>query len=99
MELAATPAMRASVMDRSTRLQREFQFTVTRNSSSKPEILRPPTSPTKEVEMYARNVRIKLKADSAREFTRLIEKEIIPKLSKQKGFKDEISFVSLERNE
>ena len=49
--------------------------------------------------MYARNVRIKLKADSAPEFTRLIEKEIIPILSKQKGFKDEISFVSLERNE
>jgi hypothetical protein len=49
--------------------------------------------------MYARNVRIKLKADSAQEFARLVEKEIIPILRKQKGFKDEISFVSLERNE
>ena len=49
--------------------------------------------------MYARNVRIKLKADSAPEFTRLLEKEIIPLLHKQKGFMDEISFVSPERNE
>jgi hypothetical protein len=49
--------------------------------------------------MYARNVRIKLKADSAPEFTRLLEKEIIPLLHKQKGFRDEISFVSPERNE
>jgi hypothetical protein len=49
--------------------------------------------------MYARNVRIKLKTDSAPEFARLVEKEIIPLLHKQKGFKDEISFVSPERNE
>jgi hypothetical protein len=49
--------------------------------------------------MYARNVLIKLKADSASEFARLLEKEIIPLLRKQKGFQDEISFVSLERNE
>jgi hypothetical protein len=49
--------------------------------------------------MYARNVRIKLKADSAPEFARLLEKEIIPLLRKQKGFKDEISFVAPERNE
>jgi hypothetical protein len=49
--------------------------------------------------MYARKVGIKLKANSAREFARLIEKEIIPLLRKQKGFKDEISFVSPERNE
>jgi hypothetical protein len=49
--------------------------------------------------MYARKVRIKLKADSAPEFARLVENEIIPLLRKQKGFKDEISFVSPERNE
>jgi hypothetical protein len=49
--------------------------------------------------MYARNVRIKLKANSAPEFARLIETEIIPLLHKQKGFQDEISFVSPERNE
>jgi hypothetical protein len=44
--------------------------------------------------MYARNVSLKLKANSAPEFARLIEKEIIPLLRKQKGFQDEISFVS-----
>jgi hypothetical protein len=49
--------------------------------------------------MYARNVKIKLKSDSAPEFARLVEKEIIPLLRKQKGFKDEISFVSPELNE
>ncbi|HEU4340309.1 MAG TPA: hypothetical protein VFU31_01935 [Candidatus Binatia bacterium] len=49
--------------------------------------------------MYARNVSLKLKPNSAPEFVRLIEKEIIPLLRKQKGFQDEISFVSAERNE
>lgn len=49
--------------------------------------------------MYARNVRIKLKANSAPEFTRLLEKEIIPLLRKQKGFRDEISFIAPDRNE
>ena len=49
--------------------------------------------------MYARNVRIKLKADGAPEFTRLLEKEIIPLLRKQKGFRDEITLVAPERNE
>ena len=49
--------------------------------------------------MYSRNDRIRLKSDSAPEFARLFEKEIIPLLRKQTGFKDEISFVSPERNE
>jgi len=49
--------------------------------------------------MYARNVRIKLRANSAPEFTRLLEKEIIPLLRKQKGFQDEISFIAPDRNE
>jgi len=49
--------------------------------------------------MYTRNVSIKLKANSAPEFTRTLEKEIIPLLRKQKGFQDEISFVAPERNE
>jgi hypothetical protein len=48
--------------------------------------------------MYTRNVRIELKADSVPEFTRLLEKEIIPLLRHQKGFQDEISFAA-ERNE
>ena len=49
--------------------------------------------------MYARNIRIKLNADSVPEFTRLLEEEIIPLLRKQKGFQDEISFLAPERNE
>ena len=49
--------------------------------------------------MYTRNVSLKLKTNSVPEFTRTLEKEIIPLLRKQKGFQDEISFVAPERNE
>ena len=49
--------------------------------------------------MYARNVRIKLKADSAQEFRRLLDQKIIPMLHTQKGFQNEITFVSAQRNE
>ena len=49
--------------------------------------------------MYTRNVRIKLKRNSTREFTRILEEKIIPLLRKQKGFQHEISFVAPERNE
>jgi heme-degrading monooxygenase HmoA len=49
--------------------------------------------------MYTRNVSIKLKADGAKEFTRMLENEVIPVLRKQKGFKDEITLVAPERNE
>jgi heme-degrading monooxygenase HmoA len=49
--------------------------------------------------MYTRNVTIKLKDNSAREFTRTLENEVIPVLRKQKGFKDEITLIAPERNE
>ncbi len=49
--------------------------------------------------MYTRNVSMKLKPNSAPEFVRTLEKEVIPLLRKQKGFRDEISFVAPERNE
>jgi len=49
--------------------------------------------------MYTRNVRIKLKANGALEFTRILEKEIIPLLRKQEGFQDEMLFVAPQRNE
>ncbi len=42
--------------------------------------------------MFARNVRIQLKPNTATEFTRLLEKDVIPALRKQKGFQDEITF-------
>jgi heme-degrading monooxygenase HmoA len=49
--------------------------------------------------MYTRNVSLKLKANSAPEFTRTLENEVIPMLRKQKGFRDEITLVAAERNE
>ena len=44
--------------------------------------------------MYARRVSLQLKPNSTAEFTKRLEKEIIPMLRKQKGFKDEITFVA-----
>ena len=49
--------------------------------------------------MYTRNVRIKLRADCMQEFRRLLRQTIIPLLRAQKGFQDEITFVTAERNE
>ena len=49
--------------------------------------------------MYTRNVSMKLKANSAKEFARTLENEVIPVLRRQKGFKDEITLVAPERNE
>ncbi len=49
--------------------------------------------------MFARQVTLKLKADSAQELTRLIDNEIIPMLRKQKGFRDETIFIAPERSE
>ncbi len=43
--------------------------------------------------MYARRVSLKLKPNSTAEFTQRLEKEVIPMLRKQKGFRDEITFV------
>ena len=44
--------------------------------------------------MFARTVSIQLKANSAAEFTKALESEIIPLLRKQKGFQDEITLVA-----
>src|SRR6184192_1838867 len=49
--------------------------------------------------MYARNVSLHLKANTAGEFTRTFEKDVLPLLRKQNGFKDEISFVAPDRSE
>ena len=45
--------------------------------------------------MFARNVSIRLKANMLSEYTRTFEKEVLPLLRKQNGFKDEITFTSL----
>jgi hypothetical protein len=47
----------------------------------------------KELFMYARNVTLHLKPNSAREFTRMLETDVLPVLRKQNGFKDELTFV------
>jgi hypothetical protein len=49
--------------------------------------------------MFGRQVTLKLKANSAAELTRLNDSEIIPLLRKQKGFRDETTFISPERSE
>jgi hypothetical protein len=49
--------------------------------------------------MYTRKDRIKLRADSVPEFRRLLEYKILPLLRAQKGFQDEITLLSSQRNE
>ena len=44
--------------------------------------------------MFARRVYMHLKPNSVAEFTQRLEKEVLPLLRKQKGFQDEITFVS-----
>jgi heme-degrading monooxygenase HmoA len=48
--------------------------------------------------MFARHVSVKLKTNSAPEFKRIIENEILPLLRNQKGFLDEITFIAPERS-
>jgi hypothetical protein len=43
--------------------------------------------------MFARNVSIHLKPHMLSDYTRTFEKEILPLLRKQNGFKDEITFA------
>src|SRR5437016_13785488 len=49
--------------------------------------------------MYARNVTLHLKANTAPEFTRTLETDVLPVLRKQSGFKDEITFLAADRAE
>ena len=44
--------------------------------------------------MFARKVSMHLKPNSAAELTRRLDKDIIPMLRKQKGFQDEITFIT-----
>src|SRR5437879_5563101 len=44
----------------------------------------------KEVDMFARFVSMRVKSGNLTEFNRILEKEIIPLLQRQKGFRDEI---------
>jgi hypothetical protein len=44
--------------------------------------------------MYARNVSFRLKTNMLTDYTRAFDKDILPLLRKQNGFKDEITFAS-----
>jgi hypothetical protein len=44
--------------------------------------------------MFARNVSIHLKSNMLSDYTRTFEKDVLPLLRKQKGFRDEITFVA-----
>jgi hypothetical protein len=43
--------------------------------------------------MFARNISLHLKPNTLGEFTKTMEKQVLPLLRKQKGFRDEITFV------
>ncbi len=45
-------------------------------------------------DIYARRVSMQLKPNCRAEFTQKLEAEVIPMLRKQKGFQDEITFVT-----
>lgn len=49
--------------------------------------------------MYARNVTLHLKANSADLFSRTLETDVLPMLRKQNGFKDELAFVGSDGTE
>jgi hypothetical protein len=43
--------------------------------------------------MFARNVSIHLKSNTLSDYTRTFEKDVLPLLRKQKGFRDDITFA------
>jgi len=49
--------------------------------------------------MFARSVTVRLKPNSVVDFNKTMEKEILPLLQKQKGFRDEISLVASNGSE
>jgi len=49
--------------------------------------------------MFTRHVIMQLKPNSAAEFTRLVEKTVLPMMRRQSGFRDEITFISTDDSE
>ena len=49
--------------------------------------------------MFARNVHLQLKPNTAPQFTQTLEKEVLPILRKQPGFQEEIAFIGSNGNE
>jgi heme-degrading monooxygenase HmoA len=44
--------------------------------------------------MFARNVSIRLKANTLKDFTQVFDQDIVPMLRKQPGFRDEIALAN-----
>ena len=44
--------------------------------------------------MFARNVHLHLKPNTAKQFTQTLEKDVLPLLRKQPGFQDEVAFIA-----
>ena len=49
--------------------------------------------------MFARSVTMRLKPNTVAEFNKTLEKEVLPLLQKQKGFRDELTLVSSNGSE
>ena len=49
--------------------------------------------------MFARNVHLHLKSNTATQFAQTLEKDILPLLRKQPGFQEELAFVTPSGNE
>jgi len=49
--------------------------------------------------MFARSVTLRIKSNAVAEFNRTIEKEVLPLLRKQKGFRDELTLVASNGSE
>jgi heme-degrading monooxygenase HmoA len=81
-------------------LLNESRYLVFSSSGISPDYLNRTAqqSTIEELEMFTRHVTMQLKANSAAEFTRIVEKEIVPLLRKQKGFRDEVTLVAPERS-
>jgi hypothetical protein len=59
----------------------------------------PPKQIEREAYMFAREVVLQLKPNVAKELPATFEKEILPLLRRQKGFLDELLFVTPEKRE
>lgn len=49
--------------------------------------------------MFSRHVIMELKPNATTDFTNVVESKILPVLRKQKGFRDEVTFIAQDRSE
>jgi heme-degrading monooxygenase HmoA len=53
----------------------------------------------KEVQVFTRIVMVRLKPNSAQQFSQTIEKKVLPILRNQKGFRDEVTLIASNEQE